>query len=393
MSLWYKSPSEITFADVDAFCQTMQPEGYRLDYKVQMPTDLAKTIAAFANTLGGLIIIGVDSEKTSNTPTWPPKTGMPIDAGISERIIAIARDGIHPSVRVDVSPVIENAKLPGHAIVVVRVDESRFAPHAVERRTKVYVYERSDNQTAPHTLADVDRIDYLLKRRDEAVNRRERELKTLKNRCLKRLEPNGFPIRWASVAPLFPWQDIINRDRCRQFHDIQPFGFPTGLNPYYQRAPGGSMAIGRGKWSAGDQHTSAIAASFISALGIGVSMSLTLESQFTDVSSTMPGDPTRQIHSVMVNVAHLRDQTNAVATAMASLYKAANMKPGEVIVSMGLRNALNVRMHYDTFKSTKSMFPDDEYQADVPMSISEFLDDPTKATGQLLAEIQYAFDL
>jgi len=40
----------------------------------------------------------------------------------------------------------ENGRLPGHQIAVVRVDESREAPHAVEKNRKVYVYERTDNK-------------------------------------------------------------------------------------------------------------------------------------------------------------------------------------------------------------------------------------------------------
>ena len=60
MSLWSQPISQITFADLDAFCRTMQPEGTRLDYKgVEFPRRLDKSIAAFANTLGGLINLAV----------------------------------------------------------------------------------------------------------------------------------------------------------------------------------------------------------------------------------------------------------------------------------------------------------------------------------------------
>ena len=63
MSLWYKQLDTIAYADIDAFCTRNIPEGLRLDYKREMPTDLAKLVAAFANTLGGLIILGVEAEK------------------------------------------------------------------------------------------------------------------------------------------------------------------------------------------------------------------------------------------------------------------------------------------------------------------------------------------
>ena len=35
MSLWQKAVSEITLDDVDGFCKSKQPEGTRLDYKVE----------------------------------------------------------------------------------------------------------------------------------------------------------------------------------------------------------------------------------------------------------------------------------------------------------------------------------------------------------------------
>lgn len=95
MSLWHKPASEITFADIDAFCQSMQPEGARLDYKgIAFPKDLAKTIAAFANTMGGLIILGVDADKITNQPLWPPTQGYPTEAGLAERCCS-DRSGQH----------------------------------------------------------------------------------------------------------------------------------------------------------------------------------------------------------------------------------------------------------------------------------------------------------
>ena len=57
MSLWTKPIHEIAFADIDSFCQAGWEESTRLDYKGEWPNDLAKTMAAMANTVGGLIIL------------------------------------------------------------------------------------------------------------------------------------------------------------------------------------------------------------------------------------------------------------------------------------------------------------------------------------------------
>ena len=77
MSLWSTPVSQITFADVDQFCREMHPEGV-LDYQgVALPKDSAKTIAAFANTLGGLILLGVEALGTKRPilPSGRPRLG------------------------------------------------------------------------------------------------------------------------------------------------------------------------------------------------------------------------------------------------------------------------------------------------------------------------------
>ena len=60
----YTAPIEtVTWKDVEDFCAQGTREGAYLDYKQDFPTDLAKTIAAMANTLGGIVIIGVAETK------------------------------------------------------------------------------------------------------------------------------------------------------------------------------------------------------------------------------------------------------------------------------------------------------------------------------------------
>src|SRR3954451_18508567 len=100
MSLWNKPISSIDFSDIDLFCQGKLPESARLDYKVDFPSNLEKTIAAFANTVGGLILLGVDSDAKDNTPVWPPVKAIPLVPGIQERIYQKSTEAIHPPVGV-----------------------------------------------------------------------------------------------------------------------------------------------------------------------------------------------------------------------------------------------------------------------------------------------------
>jgi Putative DNA-binding domain len=258
MSIWTKPMAAIDFADVDAFCRMGQEEGIRLDYKGEWPGDLAKTIAAFANTLGGMIMLGVDADTVTNKPVWPPapivppRKGLPIEPGLAERVIQLARDNIYPPVLPDVSAVIPNGLLPGQAVVVIRVPQSREAPHAVERRRKVYVYDRTGNQNDPHQLADIDHIQYLLNRRQRLDSEREESLRKATDRSLSLLARSTMPLRWFSVTPFYPWRDLYTAEQCWTYHRnllIEAMSETAFYWGQCQRVPSGSMSLGRLRWS------------------------------------------------------------------------------------------------------------------------------------------------
>lgn len=88
---------EVTFQDVADFCAAEWEEGARLDYKRDIPNDLPARVAAFANTLGGMIVLGVDVDRKSNKPLWPP-VGISQPKGFSERIVQLCTTNIHPPI-------------------------------------------------------------------------------------------------------------------------------------------------------------------------------------------------------------------------------------------------------------------------------------------------------
>jgi hypothetical protein len=57
----YNAPVDgITWQAVEDFLVQNVKEGAYLDYKVDWPKELERTIAGMANTFGGVILIGVD---------------------------------------------------------------------------------------------------------------------------------------------------------------------------------------------------------------------------------------------------------------------------------------------------------------------------------------------
>jgi hypothetical protein len=150
-------------------------------------------------------VIGVDADKKTNMAILPP-AGLRLEPGIEERITQSAlmgiAPGITPALRVFAIP-----DKPGHALVVVKVPESIEAPHAIENSTRVFV--RNASTTEPYELADIDRIDYLLKRRRDSTAFRER--------LVDRAAERSFYVRTVPrvrviVCPLFPRGTLFSRD-------------------------------------------------------------------------------------------------------------------------------------------------------------------------------------
>jgi predicted HTH transcriptional regulator len=155
---------EVTFQDVADFCATDWPEGARLDYKQDIPNDLSKSVAAFANTLGGLVVFGVEVDRATNKPKWPPK-GVSDTKGFQERIIQICTTGIHPPIMPTIA-VVTDPLDASKSVAVMRVDQSLQAPHAVQNKTQVCI--RTADVTKRIDFAEIDRIEAMLRRRTES---------------------------------------------------------------------------------------------------------------------------------------------------------------------------------------------------------------------------------
>ena len=85
-----KDVEKITFEEVEDFCIEKRPEGVEIDYKKDLTSKqdgLTKHFASFANTRGGVIIIGIEENPTTYTPLkWE---------GIDENLVGKYKDKIH----------------------------------------------------------------------------------------------------------------------------------------------------------------------------------------------------------------------------------------------------------------------------------------------------------
>jgi hypothetical protein len=165
--LYTKPINEILWDDVETFCQQGVPEGAYLDYKQDFPKHLHKTIAAMANTLGGVILIGV-AENAEGKPVVPVH-GIVFQKGLHERVMNIILTNIIPPVFPEIS-VCSNAS-GDRALIVIRVTQSHQTPHAIAGNTEAYL--RTGNRNNPEAIARLDEIAWLRDRRRRSEELRE----------------------------------------------------------------------------------------------------------------------------------------------------------------------------------------------------------------------------
>ena len=211
--MFTKPIDEITFDDAESFCKEWA-EGVRVEYKrdINIKKQIPKIVSSFANTLGGIFLIGVDADQQNNRVNAIP--GIPQQNGIEEQIQQSALTGIYPGVM----PEIKLVGVPNtdKVVVVVRVDESVQAPHAIQNSTRVYV--RTGSITSPYDLADIDRISYMLKRRENS----QIVFQQILNRVSERAKQNfryDVPTLTVMVKPVFPYRPVISMSNIYQLCD------------------------------------------------------------------------------------------------------------------------------------------------------------------------------
>ena len=220
------SKDEITFEVVENFCREW-PEGVRVEYKQEITKDIPKIVSSFANTQGGVFIIGVKADKNDNTVMFPIE-GIPETAGIEERIMQSAYEGIYPPVIPEVIKV--DVPDTDNVVIIVRVAESVNAPHAIQNSTRVYI--RVGSVTQPYKkpeLAEIDRIEYLFKRRQDTQIVAQQILDRIENRSSLIYTVNN-PTMKLIARPVFAYRPMISPTAIYDLYRTYA---------YIKRVPGG----------------------------------------------------------------------------------------------------------------------------------------------------------
>ncbi|OAI49569.1 hypothetical protein AYO43_03025 [Nitrospira sp. SCGC AG-212-E16] len=218
---------------IEQFCRNW-PEGVRVEYKRELdPRHIPKVVSSFANTVGGVWIIGVATD-VENRAVFPIR-GISRTAGIEERITQSCYHNLYPPLLPDIT-IIDIPGDEGHVVVVVQILESVEAPHAIENSTKVYI--RTNTTTEIIQMAEIDRIEYLLKRRQQPEQMREEMIEDMRGRS--RIGPPSIRI---VVSPRYPWRSILGEDvLLARLKELSHPGTYVNLQHFIRLVRGGFMS-------------------------------------------------------------------------------------------------------------------------------------------------------
>ncbi len=122
--------------------ELLMGEGQRREYKAAYTPTFLKTVCAFANYRGGMILFGIDDNKEV--------VGIEDTHDLALRIESAINDGITP--RPDVS--IDVQEISGKQVVILRVSQGEAAPYYYQNRT----YKRTSTATVPVDAYELQRL-------------------------------------------------------------------------------------------------------------------------------------------------------------------------------------------------------------------------------------------
>ena len=253
--IFVKPVTEISTADLQELLTDHTVENLRLEFKREIATkdETLKKLSAFANTIGGLIVIGAEAGGDGRIAALP---GVVLKSGYKQTIVQWCFEGASPPLDVDVSDAIPSPTAADRVCYVIGVRESDLGPHFLNGRKGVYVRSNEFSSRFDAQLANENELRHLLHRRQLVRERRDALLRRSRERFEtfavqkydelgKRKEGMGARFDM-SIGPRFPAHAVCGQARVMSV-------LPTINMPW--RSVGFPRSTGGGLIS---QHESAI---------------------------------------------------------------------------------------------------------------------------------------
>ncbi len=257
MSIYSKSVSDISTEDLRQLLEEQPVENIRLEFKSTLPSrdEFLKKASGFANTYGGILIIGASaSSKDGKLESLP---GITAEPGLKQRLVQWTFDGLAPPLDPFVSEPISTPADATKFCYVVSIPESLVAPHFINGRRGAYVRTDEFSGRFDAQLATYDELVHLADRRSLAVKRREQLLRRAEDR-FSTLEQKGSgppqAVLTLFLCPAYPAISIFAQDRLFPLLGSsggrwRSMGFPNTSQPVSQHesaillAPAGEFSV------------------------------------------------------------------------------------------------------------------------------------------------------
>lgn len=161
MDILTKPPTGFTFEFIQEFVKENHPEGVELDYKEQFPDKekLSQTVVAFANTRGGVILVGVKENRENGRPVKADG----IDDGHHDEFVAQIIGNISPIPAYDFHKTNDKE---GKVFVLIRVFEGDETPYYPHNDSNIWI--RTGSVKKPVDIASPEHAELLFKKKDRA---------------------------------------------------------------------------------------------------------------------------------------------------------------------------------------------------------------------------------
>lgn len=184
MSVYATPISQLKTSDLAELLQEKAVENTRLEFKRDVPEEdeTLKKLSSFANTFGGLVVVGAAAQSKDGRIEDLP--GVDEVSGYKQKIVDWCFKKCSPPITVDVSAAIPTPNGNGKVCYVVSVEESEVAPHFLNGRNGVWIRTNEFSGRFHAELATENELQQLLHRRELVLERR----RSILERARKRFE-------------------------------------------------------------------------------------------------------------------------------------------------------------------------------------------------------------
>lgn len=240
-------PDNMRDEDLSAYVQQLVDdqveEGLNLDYKGQAydlsstgdKRDLAKDTTSFANTEGGLILVGIPEKRENQTKTRLPDPDygtvrQPDYEARASQILGSSVSPILPQLRIRWVPKMEDA---AKGVYLVWHPQSYLRPHMVHALRQHRYFERHEDRSEP---MDEQAVERLYQQRLHGEHRAEAFLSDTDFSIgyKARAREGKYAYMTLCICPrlLLDGSFDFSDDRLRSWVSDKPFGIPGAVEPW-----------------------------------------------------------------------------------------------------------------------------------------------------------------